>query len=514
MKIKDTRWEVVIMSAVGAAIAFSIANGIGARQKLFSFAFPSGSEADVFRYLGQNYCREQNIACRFVELDYETLFRHELRELMSSSGNCAADPDDIIAIDDPWLPRLMATDCLYPLADGSDIRATDFVGRALGVAQFSDGPNKGDYAAAPILGNVQLLAVNRDRLISSESAQVCKGTTWRELIHGGKHGWPPHSAGIVLRGASRNPFLTDFMPLLRQVDERSLPETLSTSPAFTPDALAAFREFEYIIQNAPDSYASLSDFDSQALVFKNVAAFAVTWSNTAMLSRLDFAGIPGAGEKDGSPHVDHIEHCRMPGDDAEIGEWLVAIPKAGDKRRAMAFIKWLTSVRTPERTNEGAESHSNADQPPMLQAALLKGNPPTLESIYRDKDFQDAFPLLGDEIRTALSRGFYRPRDPNWDCMRNKISDSLDALASEEVNLLRRRDTKTIPNPYKYVRQLNLFIACIQQKQKAAYTKRAYVCDPSGDSDPADVQACWLNPGAYIGDAATKAPEWKYWQNE
>ncbi len=480
---------VVAICVAIVLLVLTVFNVYESHKHVFRMAFPAGPEADIFRDLGHTFCKQRGISCRFVVLDYYELYRRELLELKGLNGG-DNDADDVIAVDDPWLPRFKATGKLVKLGR-SDIKAdpADFIGQTLRIACIDlscDG-----ILAVPILGNAQLLGVNLDLRKKTQGQPICDPNTkagpceWKNIING--DGIVKSKTNIVLRGGSRNPFLTDFAPLLKREDPNSLPDYLSIQrPAFTPKAIGAFVKFMAMARQAPESYGSMADFDGLALMFNNVAGYGVTWSNTSMRSVLDLRDIPGAGEVAGVSHVQHIKYRMLPGNAAELGVWLLALPDTRDPYRigvARDFLAWVTATPT-----KGAKPKDN----PLLGAAINDGNPPTMKAIYANDSFQKNFPDLYGPIKDALeARVSCDQRNENWDCMRQEISEqlkglSLQATASPQEPPGPHRDAEDREHAATTAKQLNLFVGCIQleqenitrQEEKRNHPATDWACDP------------------------------------
>jgi ABC-type glycerol-3-phosphate transport system substrate-binding protein len=484
-----------------------------AHSHAFQIAFPAGAESDVFRELSRRFCEGERITCRLVELDYDNLYKRELDELLGGAQNSAQhDTDDVITVDDPWLPRFIATGNLVPLSieasSSGDVGKTPtpsdidvhrsrnefpsillsiICASSRGMPDTPDPQDIGDCAqvnAVPVLGNVQLLEVN-PRLFSQPPAGQAPCTkkeycSWEDLINAGGSK-SSVGARMVLRGGGRNPYLTDFMPILKQEDPLSLSWKLSVQkPAFTPASIPAFEKFMKIVRQAPESYSSISDTDSQALILNSDAAYAVTWSNTVLRAQQEFLGLSAANEL----HFDEIIKTAVPGGHGELGVWLLAIPKTGSRRElANRFLAWIMRRKEPDDKPEDV---------PLLFAAIKQGNPPTvndaydqLMSYYADSGNENGAAGTLSTIKGALASGFARPREENWDCMRHEISDALKELAeSAEV---RTPGTKVVDHALAAdtAKQLALFIACIQMAQENTVRNsnesgKSRVCDADG----------------------------------
>lgn len=523
-----------------------------AHNHVFQFAFPAGAESDVFRELSSRFCEEEKITCRLVERDYDALYKRELDELVGGAPSSTEhDTDDVIAVDDPWLPRFTATGNLVPLSiepppngaggpaptaaavdvhrsnkDFPPVLLSMICASSHGRSETPDAQDAGACSqvnAVPVLGNVQLLEVN-PKLISPAASGpvVCANSCkWDDLLNAAE-AKSSANARMVLRGGSRNPYLTDFMPILKQVDPQSLSWKLSIQkPAFTPESIPAFEEFMKIIRQAPESYSSFNDTDGQAVIFNSDAAYAVTWSNTVLRAQREFQGLSVANEL----RFDEIVKTPVPGGQGELGVWLLAIPKTGSRQEmGKRFLAWIL-----RRPNPGEKP----EDVPLLFAAIKEGNPPPVIDAYgqlisfygEDGNEQGPAGTLST-IQRALVSGFARPREENWECMRHEISDALKELAEKAEVTAPGTKTDDHALAEGKAKQLSLFIACIQIAQensdrnsKGSQTSR--VCDSESTGEMSQIAwRCRQDKSATLLELSSRMhndrtyDQWRQWVPE
>jgi len=113
---------------------------------------------------------------------------------------------------------------------------------------------------------------------------------------------------------------------------------------------------------------------------------------------MEFAVMPGA---------------KSPGR-AEIGNWLIAIPRASRQPdAAFDFLLWATS-------------------PEQMKRSALRGNPPTRKSVFTDAELLSKFPAYPAQLR-SLDASRPRPRTPLWNEIENAFGVFLSKANSGEL---------------------------------------------------------------------------------
>ena len=100
---------------------------------------------------------------------------------------------------------------------------------------------------------------------------------------------------------------------------------------------------------------------------------------------------------------------------AEIGNWLVAIPKdAQNVEAAMDFLLWATSAEQMKRSAQ-------------------RGNPPTRKSLFQDPELVSKFPAYPAQYK-SLESSRPRPRTPQWNEIENVFGIFLSKANSGELS--------------------------------------------------------------------------------
>jgi multiple sugar transport system substrate-binding protein len=99
---------------------------------------------------------------------------------------------------------------------------------------------------------------------------------------------------------------------------------------------------------------------------------------------------------------------------AEIGNWLIAIPKASrNAEAAFDFLVWATA-------------------PEQMKKSALSGNPPTRRSVFTDPELLAKFPAYPAQLR-SLESSKPRPRTPLWNEIENVFGIFLSRANSGEL---------------------------------------------------------------------------------
>jgi len=160
---------------------------------------------------------------------------------------------------------------------------------------------------------------------------------------------------------------------------------------------------------APPGYASFNATEVSAHLLQGTAAMSINWpawisafndpGKTKVLGKMTFGTMPGA-KAEGR---------------AEIGNWLVAIPRASRKAdAAFEFLLWATT----------------GDQ---MKKSALTGNPPTRRSVFTDPELVAKFPAYPAQLR-SLETAKPRPRTPLWNEIENVFGIFLSRANSGELS--------------------------------------------------------------------------------
>jgi ABC-type glycerol-3-phosphate transport system substrate-binding protein len=421
---------------------------------MLTIAVKEGVEGVALKKAAERFSKEKGVTVRIKELPYSELFMAELKQ---TGRDDAPSEFDVVMVDDPWMPALLDAGTaagLYGLKkleketytqdDGLD----DFVTSTLGVATFCphDDPCD-DYYGVPYVGNSQLLCYN-----TKDFQQRSLPRTWEEVkqVSGSME---KGRLAYVTRVGSSNSIVTDFMPILWSYDKGSFPPHLNAeSGAFVlnketnvdQQAVTAFASMAELARKQETSGVSVDDFDVAAFLAEGRASMGIVWSAWAMSLVSVVNGDKGPNEPPS------IACSSMPGDQQELGVWLLAIPaKSKMQDRAEEFIKYATSRA-------------------QLLIAASQGNPPPRRSILKIKAGQDSSregednhigaaqcfseKMTPDEYETCLVRSISRhygdlftsqaqsleharprPRTRCWREMERVLGDRLQSLIEGEA---------------------------------------------------------------------------------
>jgi multiple sugar transport system substrate-binding protein len=100
---------------------------------------------------------------------------------------------------------------------------------------------------------------------------------------------------------------------------------------------------------------------------------------------------------------------------AEIGNWLIAIPRASQNAEAaLDFLLWATTAEQMKRSAQ-------------------RGNPPTRKSVFNDPELVAKFPAYPAQLR-SLETSRPRPRTPDWNEIENVFGIFLSRANNHELS--------------------------------------------------------------------------------
>jgi len=356
-------------------------------DKVLTIAVNAGVEGTALKTAAHEWGERHNTRIEVVELPYANLFEKESLDLQSRTGAY-----DVIMLDDPWFPKLVADLTALPRAPDPD-----FLASTLAVCRQS-----GTFSALPYVGNSQLFFYRKDLF---DKYNLGAPDRWEKVLSSAKTiGGGEKMFGYVMRAAPGNPAVTDFMPLLWAFggdifDAQGKPNLTS------PEAIEALRFMVELGKVSPPGYAGFNAAEVSAQLLQGTAAMSINWpawiaamddpSKSKVVGKIEFAPMPAA---------------RQPGI-AELGAWLLAVP-AGSPHRddAFDFIYWAT------------------DAAQMTQAAL-RGNPPTRRSVFQSGELIKKFRAFPAQL-AALQAARPRPRTTQWNEIENAFGVSLSQANS------------------------------------------------------------------------------------
>jgi multiple sugar transport system substrate-binding protein len=381
-----------------------------------TIAINSGVEGDALKQAARDYQAQTGIKVQIAEFPYANLFEKELLDLNSNTGAY-----DLIMLDDPWFPRFASQNFLTDLAPfyqkknlaGPD---DDFVKSSLALCRHPY--ESGAFYALPYVGNSQLFFYRRDLF---EKHNLPRPATWQEVLSAAKvidekekNGSPSGGRvhGYVMRAAQGNAVVADFMPIFwaygaEMFDAEGKPVVNSA------EGVEALKFMLELGKYAPNGYVSFNADEVSAHLLQGTAAMSINWpawisafsdpAKSKVIGKMEFVNMPSA---------------KNPGR-AEIGNWLIAIPKGSTKAdAAFDFLLWATQAE-------------------QMKKSAIAGNPPTRKSLFKDAELLAKFPAYPAQL-ASLESSKPRPRTPLWNEIENIFGIFLSkansgALTPEEA---------------------------------------------------------------------------------
>jgi multiple sugar transport system substrate-binding protein len=214
--------------------------------------------------------------------------------------------------------------------------------------------------------------------------------------------------GYVMRAAQGNAVVADFMPIFwaygaEMFDDSGKPTVNSA------EGINALKFMLELGRFAPSGYASFNADEVNAHLLQGTAAMSINWpawiaplndpAKSKVIGKMEFTVMPGAVK---------------PGR-AEIGNWLISIPKAAkNAEAAFDFLIWATSAE-------------------QMKRSALRGNPPTRKSVFTDAELLAKFPAYPAQLR-SLENSRPRPRTPAWNEIENAFGIYLSKANSGELS--------------------------------------------------------------------------------
>lgn len=377
----------------------------GNSDRSITLAVVKGVEGDALRQAAQDYEAQTGIHIEIAEFPYANLFEKEMIDLSSATGTY-----DLIMLDDPWFPRFASSGYLADLAPfyqrkglaGPD---ADFV--ATSIALCKHPYETGSLHALPYVGNSQLFFYRKDIF---DKHNLKPPTTWEDALQAAKTINESEQTGAmdsgklygyVMRAAQGNAVVADFMPIFwafgaQMFDSQGQPAVNS------PEGIAALKFMIEIGRYAPPGYVSFNADEVSAHLLQGTAAMGINWpawisafsnpEKSKVIGKVEITTLP-VGQKSGS---------------AEIGNWLISIPKASQHQEAaFDFLFWAT------------------DREQMKKSALA-GNPPTRRSLFEDSELLAKYPSYPAQLK-SLETSRPRPRTPLW----NEIENTFGIFLSK-----------------------------------------------------------------------------------
>jgi multiple sugar transport system substrate-binding protein len=223
-----------------------------------------------------------------------------------------------------------------------------------------------------------------------------------------------------MRAAQGNAVVADFMPIFwafgaEMFDAQGKPAVNS------PEGIEALTFMLELGKFAPNGYVNFGADEVSTHLLQGTAAMSINWpawisafsdpSRSKVIGKVEFAPMPAGREAVKSG--DLITVKTNPGR-AEIGNWLIAIPKGSRKAdAAFAFLLWATETE-------------------QMKKSAIAGNPPTRKSLFADKELLAKFPAYPAQL-ASLESSKPRPRTPLWNEIENAFGIFLSKANSGEL---------------------------------------------------------------------------------
>ena len=372
-------------------------------------AVNSGIEGEALKQAALDYEAQTGIHVNIAEFPYANLFEKEQLDFNARTGAY-----DLIMLDDPWFPRFAAKQFLTDLTPllqkrGQNQPDSDFVPSSIALCRHPY--QTGALFALPYVGNSQLFFYRKDLF---EKHKLPEPLKWDDVLTSAKKIQEAETAGgnqlygYVMRAAQGNAAVADFMPIFwafggEMFDSNGKPTVNSREGI---DALKFMLELGKV---SPPGYASFNADEVGAHLLQGTAAMSINWpawispfedpARSKVIGKMAFTVLPGA---------------QKPGH-AEIGNWLIAIPKdSKNVEAAMDFLIWATSAE-------------------QMRRSAQRGNPPTRISLFKDAELIARYPAYPAQLR-SLETSRPRPRTPQWNEIENAFGIFLSKANSGELS--------------------------------------------------------------------------------
>ena len=387
-------------------------NDNSSQSKSLSLALASGVEGDALKQAAREYEARTGARVTIAEFPYDDLFAKEMVDLNAQTGAY-----DVVMLDDPWFPRFATPGWLTELTPLYQARNqagpdADFVATSLALCKHPY--ESGQLYALPYVGNSQLFFYRKDLF---EKYNLKEPQSWDDVLAAAKvidererTGAPDGSRvyGYVMRAARGNSVVADFLPIFwafgaEMFDDSGKPTVNS------PQGVNALKFMLELGKYAPPGYASFNATEVSAHLLQGTAAMSINWP----------AWISAFGDPAKSKVIGKVAFTTLPGAQgtgrAEIGNWLVAIPKGSrNQEAAFDFIAWATAAE-------------------QMKKSALAGNPPTRRSVFNDAELVTKFPSYPAQLR-SLETSKPRPRTPLWNEIENAFGIYLSRANSGELS--------------------------------------------------------------------------------
>ena len=400
--------KTIIISLVLAQALCACNTKPTSNQKQLTLAVNSGVEGAALKEAALDYEKQTGVHINIAEFPYANLFEKELIDFNARTGAY-----DLIMLDDPWFPRFASKQFLTDLTPllqkhGQSGPDPDFVNTSLALCRHPY--QTGSLFALPYVGNSQLFFYRKDLF---EKYNLKEPLKWDDVLAAAKTIQEKETEGgkiygYVMRAAQGNAAVADFMPIFwaygGEMFDASGKPTVNSA-----EGIAALKFMLELGKYSPPGYASFNADEVSAHLLQGTAAMSINWqawisafsdpSKSKVIGKMGFTTLPGSA-KSGQ---------------AEIGNWLIAIPKdAQNAEAAVDFLLWATSAE-------------------QMKLSAQRGNPPTRKSLFQNSDLLAKFPAYPAQLK-SLESSRPRPRTPQWNEIENAFGIFLSKANSGELS--------------------------------------------------------------------------------
>lgn len=413
MQNKTRLLATLIMPLCAIALMIAPLAGCGQSKKnQITIAVNAGVEGDALKQAARDYEAQTGVRVQIAEFPYDDLFAKELTDLNARTGAY-----DLIMLDDPWFPRFATSELLADLAPFYQKRNlggpdSDFVPSSIALCKHPF--ETGALYALPYVGNSQLFFYRSDIF---QKHGLKEPATWDDALSAARiidererTGSPDGSRvyGYVMRAARGNASVADFMPIFWAFGA----EMFDANGQPTVNSAEGIRALQLMLElgkHAPPGYANFGADDVSRHLLQGTAAMSINWP----------AWVSAFSDPNQSRVIGKMAITVMPAatraGQAEIGNWLIAIPKGSrNQDAAFDFLVWATSAE-------------------QMKKSAMRGNPPTRRSVFADPELVAKFPSYPVQLR-SLESSRPRPRTPQWNEIENVFGIYLSRANSGELS--------------------------------------------------------------------------------
>jgi multiple sugar transport system substrate-binding protein len=409
--MQSRKW-LAVLALVGllvGACSSSAAPSAGGSNVTLTIAAVQGVEDTGLKALAPMYTAKTGVKIQIVEAPYADLYT----KLVTAFGATDATYD-LAMMDDPWMPKFGTMGALSDLGALGVQKDPDIAQVVWDVGTWP--PPKGPVPPSEKGKTQQLLGVtivgNVEMFMWRKDLTPTPPASYNDVLANAKAQNKSNVAGYIIRGKATNPVVADFLPILWSFGG----DVFDNNWNVVFDDAQSLAAVKFLVEDlkavAQADPASTDAADRDRLMAIGQGYESSTWPgeiNTAVLDpttsqvvgKVGFIPIPKGPSGKGV---------------GEMGNWLLAIPKASKNQQAAAdFIKWMLQADTQKTyaQNGGIPSRTSVLKDPSLQAA----NP--------------YFSVLADAFQAPPN---WRPRTDQWNAVETILGNHLNAaLAGQET---------------------------------------------------------------------------------